>query len=84
MTEVEERIRKLLAENQQIDPATIRAESTFEELGVDSFDGLNLVFAVEQEFDVRVSDEQAKGLRSLRDVVEGVEKLLAAKRAREN
>lgn len=83
MTEVEERIRKLVAENQQIDAATIRADSTFEELGIDSFDGLNLVFAVEQEFDVRVSDEQAKGLRSLQDVVRGVEKLLAAKSADE-
>lgn len=81
MNEVEERIRDLVAENQQIDRATIHAESTFEELGIDSFDGLNLVFAVEQEFDVRVSDEQAKGLRSLQDVVRGVEKLLAAKSA---
>lgn len=83
MNEVEERIRDLVAENQQIDRATIHAESTFEELGIDSFDGLNLVFAVEQEFDVRVSDEQAKGLRSLQDVVRGVEKLLAAKSADE-
>lgn len=83
MNDVEERIRKLIAENQQIDAETIRSESTFEELGIDSFDGLNLVFAVEQEFDVRVSDEQAKGLRSLADVVAGVEKLLAEKRAGE-
>ena len=83
MNEVEERIRDLVAENQQIDRATIHAESTFEELGIDSFDGLNLVFAVEQEFDVRVSDEQAKDLRSLQDVVRGVEKLLDAKSADE-
>lgn len=81
MTDVEQRIRKLIAENQQIDAETIGPESTFEELGIDSFDGLNLVFAVEQEFDVRVSDEQAKGLRSMADVVAGVEKLLAEKQA---
>lgn len=79
MTEIEQRVIRLVAETQKIDPAEIRPESTFEELKIDSFDGLNLLFAVESEFDIRVSDEDAKNLRSVNDMIEGVKKLLADK-----
>ncbi len=81
MSDVENRVIRLVAETQKIDLTSIRPESTFEELKIDSFDGLNLLFAVESEFDIRVSDEDAKSLRSVRDMIEGVEKLLAEKRA---
>ena len=70
---------QLVADTQKIDPATIRPESTFEELKIDSFDGLNLLFAVESEFDIRVADEEAKNLRSVRDMIDGVRKLLSDK-----
>ena len=79
MTEIEQRVIRLAAETQKIDAAEIRPDSTFEELKIDSFDGLNLLFAVESEFDIRVSDEEAKSLRSVADMIEGVNKLLASK-----
>jgi acyl carrier protein len=79
MTEIEQKVIGLVAETQKIDLAEIRPESTFEELKIDSLDGLNLLFAVESEFDIHVPDEEAKKLRSVSDVVEGVKKLLAAK-----
>jgi acyl carrier protein len=79
MTEIEQKVIGLVAETQKIDLAEIRPESTFEELKIDSLDGLNLLFAVESEFDIHVPDEEAKKLRSVSDVVEGVQKLLAAK-----
>lgn len=79
MNDIEQRVIQLVADTQKIDPAAIRPESTFEELKIDSFDGLNLLFAVESEFDIRVSDEDAKNLRSVRDMIQGVEKLLADK-----
>jgi acyl carrier protein len=46
---------------------------------IDSLDGINIVFAVENEFGVNVPDEAMKQLRSVRDVITGVEALLAAK-----
>ena len=79
MTGIEERVIQVVAETQKIDRAQITLDSTFEQLGIDSFDGVNLLFAIETEFDIRVSDEDAKKLRGIRDMVEGVEKLLAAK-----
>jgi len=77
MSEVLERVRRVVAENQQIEPQKITIDSTFEELGIDSFDGVNLLFGIEGEFDIQVSDEDAKKLRGIRDVVEGVERLTA-------
>ena len=77
MSEVLERVRRVVSENQQIEPQKITIDSTFEELGIDSFDGVNLLFGIESEFDIQVSDEDAKKLRGIRDVVEGVERLTA-------
>lgn len=65
-----------MAENQQIEPEKIMIDSTFEELEIDSFDGVNLLFAIESEFDIQISDEDARNLRGIRDVVDGVERLL--------
>ena len=79
MHEIEQKVIALIAENQQIDAEKITIDSTFEELGVDSFDGVNLLFAIESEFELSVSDEQAKQLRSVREMVEGVQTMLAEK-----
>lgn len=79
MTEIEQQVIRLVADTQKIDLAEIRPESTFEELKIDSLDGLNLLFAVEGEFDIQVPDDEAKNLRSVQDIINGVNKLLAAK-----
>ncbi len=81
MQETFGRVRRLVAENQQIAAETITIDSTFEDLGIDSFDGVNLLFAIENEFDIQVSDEDAKKLRGIRDIVEGVERLLGKRAA---
>jgi acyl carrier protein len=71
------RVMRVIAETQRIPLETVRPDSTFEELKIDSLDGINIVFAIENEFNINVPDDAAKSLRSVRDVAEGVEKLLA-------
>ena len=71
------RVIKCIAETQRIPAESIRPESTFEELKIDSLDGINIVFAIENEFDVNVPDDAAKSIRSVADMAAGVEKLLA-------
>ncbi|HYI96047.1 MAG TPA: phosphopantetheine-binding protein [Bryobacteraceae bacterium] len=75
--DVMSRVIRVIAETQRVPLDTIKPESTFEELKIDSLDGINIVFAIENEFNVNVPDEAAKSLRSVRDVAEGVEKLVA-------
>ena len=81
MNDVEQRVIRVIAETQQIAAEKITACSSFEELGVDSFDGVNVLFAIESEFDINVPDDDVKNLRGVQDVIDGVEKLLALKQS---
>jgi acyl carrier protein len=79
-----ERVIRVIAATQHYSPeqtAGITPASTFQELGIDSLDGINIIFALENEFDVSVSDEDAKSIRGIREMVEGIDRLLAAKAA---
>jgi acyl carrier protein len=51
-------------------------------LKIDSLDGINIVFALESEFGIEIPDEGAQNLRSVRETVEGIAKLLEVKGAR--
>jgi acyl carrier protein len=75
------RILRIIAETQRKDPAQVTVDSSFEELGIDSMDGVNIVFALENEFDINVPDEEVKNIRSVRDLVNGVIKLVEMKAA---
>ena len=48
-----------------VSAATITPTSTFEELGIDSLDGIQIVFALEMEFDVSIPDDAAKSIRGI-------------------
>ncbi len=74
---IERRVIRVIAETQQIELGKITPRSTFEELGIDSFDGINILFALETEFAVSIPDEEANGLRSVAQVTQGIESLLA-------
>ena len=69
----------VIARTQHIPPESITIDKTFQELKIDSLDGMNILFAVEEEFDVNVPDDEALKIRSVRDMAEGIEKLLLSK-----
>lgn len=81
MDAVTERVIQVIAKAQHIPVENVKAESTFEELKIDSLDGLQIVFALEEEFDISIPDEEAKALRSIGQAVSGIKQLLAAKAA---
>lgn len=68
-----------IASVKRIPTERITADSTFEELAIDSLDATNLLFALEEEFNVSIPDAEARAIRNVRDAVEQVERLLAAK-----
>ncbi len=71
-----EKVAAAIAEVKRIDPESIRMDSTFEELRMDSLDGLDLCFKLEEAYDLTIPDDQARSLRSVRNAVEEIEKLL--------
>jgi acyl carrier protein len=57
----------------------VSPESTFEGLGMDSLDKLNLLFEVENEFDVEIDDQEAKQICRVDEMITGVTQLVEAK-----
>jgi len=76
--DVPETVLALVAAIKRIPRDKVTLDSTFEELGIDSLDGMNLLFEVEAAFDISIPDQQARSIRSVRQMVEGVNTLLAA------
>jgi acyl carrier protein len=79
--ELAARAIQVIAKTQHMPPESITIDQTFADLKFDSLDGMNIMFAIENEFDISIPDEQAVQIKSVREMVQGIEKLLAAKEA---
>ena len=76
---VTEEVLDVIAETQRLPREKITLDGRFEELGMDSMDAVNILFALEEKFDITIPDEAAKQIRNIREMVEGVQKLVDAK-----
>jgi acyl carrier protein len=76
--ELTQRILKVIADSQKLPAEKVTIDSTFEELGIDSLDGVNILFALENEFNISIPDEGARSLRTMRQMVESLDKLIVA------
>jgi acyl carrier protein len=76
-----QRVRTIIAASKRIPEERVTIDSPFEELGIDSMDAVEILFALENEFDISIPDEEVKTVRNVRQMAEGVERLLAAKAA---
>jgi acyl carrier protein len=76
-----QRVLKAIATSKRIPLETVTIDSQFQELGIDSMDAVEILFALENEFDINIPDEEVRSVRDVRGMCEGVEKLVAAKSA---
>ena len=74
---VAERVVRVFSEFKKIPVGDIKMETTFEELGLDSLDGLNLIFELEEEFGIMVPDDKVQLMKTVGQVVAEIEQLLA-------
>jgi acyl carrier protein len=79
--DISQRVLKTIATSKRIPPETVTIESEFQQLGIDSMDAVEVLFALENEFDINIPDEEVRAVRNVRQMCEGVEKLVAAKQA---
>lgn len=79
--ELIQRVLKVIAASKRIPPETVTIDSDFQQLGIDSMDAVEILFALENEFDITIPDDDARAVRSIRDMCAGVEKLVEAKSA---
>jgi acyl carrier protein len=67
-------IRKIIAENLRIDIDSIKGESKFvEDLGADSLNIVEVVMAIEEEFEIEIPDEDAEGLQTVAQLEKYIE-----------
>ncbi|HNZ77557.1 MAG TPA: acyl carrier protein [Bacilli bacterium] len=70
-----EKVKALIAKELSIDEDKITLDSKLsEDLGADSLDAVELIMAIEDEFNVQVSDEAAQNIRKVSDIVDYLEK----------
>jgi acyl carrier protein len=74
--ELTKKVIQIIADTQRMAVDKITPESTFQELGIDSLDGINILFALENEFNISIPDDAAQTIRSVREMIEGVQKLI--------
>ena len=70
---VEERVIRVFADFKKVPVEEITMDTTFEELGFDSLDGLNLVFELEEEFDINIPDDAAEKIQTVGQAVQYIE-----------
>jgi acyl carrier protein len=74
--DVEPIVIEILSRRRKVDSASIRPETTLTELGIDSLEGLEVIFALEDRFDISIADEDAAAMKTVGAVVAGVQKLV--------
>lgn len=81
MNQVAEECIALIAKQKSISPETIRLDSTFDELAVDSLDRVSLAFDVEEKYDIEIPEEKLGQIKTVNDMVTGVEEAVRRKTA---
>jgi len=70
MASIQERVKQIVAEQLGVDEDQVTDSASFmEDLGADSLDTVELVMALEEEFDIEISDEDAEKIQTVQDAV---------------
>jgi acyl carrier protein len=73
MSTIEERVKKIVVEQLGVKEEEVKAEASFvDDLGADSLDTVELVMALEEEFDTEIPDEEAEKITTVQAAIDYV------------
>ncbi|BBE51318.1 Acyl carrier protein [Ferriphaselus amnicola] len=73
MSSIEQRVKKIVAEQLGVNESEVKIESSFvNDLGADSLDTVELVMALEEEFECEIPDDQAEKITTVQQAVDYV------------
>ena len=71
MSSIEERVQKIIGEQLGVNPEDVKPAASFvEDLGADSLDTVELVMALEEEFETEIPDEEAEKISTVQAAVD--------------
>ena len=73
---IEQKVIEIVEREQHLEPGTVKPTSTFAELGIDSLDGVNILFALEEEFKIDIPDSIAQNMKSVAQVVDSLTRVI--------
>lgn len=74
MSEIEAKVKKIIAEKLGVDEAEVTPEASFtNDLGADSLDTVELIMEFEKQFDVKIGDEESEKIQTVGQAVEFIE-----------
>jgi acyl carrier protein len=76
---VADKVVEIITREQHLDPGLVKIDSTFAELGIDSLDGVNILFALEEEFKIDIPDAVAQNMKSVRQVADSLTRVIEGK-----
>ena len=75
MENIEQRVKKIVAEQLGVNEADVKSESSFvNDLGADSLDTVELVMALEEEFETEIPDEEAEKITTVQLAIDYAQK----------
>jgi acyl carrier protein len=73
--ELVEKVKQIISEQLGVEEAEVTPSSSFvDDLGADSLDTVELVMALEENFDLEIPDEAAEKIRTVQDAIDYIEK----------
>lgn len=72
--EIFEKVRSLISEQLDVEEDKITLETTFEDIDADSLDVVELVMALEEEFNLEIADEEVEKIKTVGDIINYIEK----------
>ncbi len=75
MNSIEERVKKIVVEQLGVKEEDVNNDASFvDDLGADSLDTVELVMALEEEFDTEIPDEEAEKIRTIQQAIDYIKK----------
>ena len=80
MASIEERVKEIISENLGVDADKVKPEASFvDDLDADSLDQVELILALEEEFDCTIPEEEASKITTVGEAIEYINKQLEQK-----
>ena len=77
---LEQQVLRIVAEAKNLDPAAVRLDSRMkDELGIDSLDGMSIIFDLENAFGIEIPEDAAQRAETVGELVAGVQQLVSEK-----